>query len=295
MEAQRNPSSEEIDLLYVFNTLVRGAKVVRGLLAVYLRRLWRNAVLFVGILVLSGLAGYSLRYLLPQRYRTTALFLTHQLPPQLCTGILESLGWPLDPKSNAPFVAAQMNLPVDVVTDITSASAEPIASLQGTLADTAARLPAESFDLLFRVNLVVGHPARLPQIQAGIQRLLENNEYARRLKTARRQKLGFLKSGLEGWSRSLDSLKPIAYRSPGPALQGNGPSSLVQVYQLQRAFLRQQLEVQEQLSLRDDIEVVVPFMATKAEAYYAYNTFLFYALVAGLLAALVLTPLIGRR
>ncbi|MFN2437707.1 MAG: hypothetical protein ABR503_00810 [Chitinophagaceae bacterium] len=73
------------------------------------------------------------------------------------------------------------------------------------------------------------------------------------------------------------------------------PVSPIKVYELQEDYYREQLDIEEELALLRNIEVLQPFFKRNSSNYPDFNKLFFYSLLIGLLLALLVTPLIGRK
>src|SRR5690349_15693709 len=114
MNTQNKRSSEEIDLLYFFNPLVKGFNAAKRSTAVYRAHLRRNILVFLTVFILVVLAGYALRYILPSYYSTSATFISHHFPAgyyNLQVQELKNLAG--DTKNNA-LLAEKLHIPAAV-------------------------------------------------------------------------------------------------------------------------------------------------------------------------------------
>jgi hypothetical protein len=288
----RNRNSEEIDLLYFFNPLLRGFRKVGAGINRYVNRLQRNLALFIVIFLVVAGAAFALRYILPKMYSTEAVFGSNILPASFCSEMINNLGSLLD-KENVPIIAQQLN-----ISQAASASIRSISTVKMSNIVLIGR--SDSNVSAFRVRLVVSDQNMIPEIQKGLEHYLENNDFALRRKDARRKTLEDLRTDLVARINNLDSLKNILSRSMEPRSSGQGiilgePVSPIQAYQVQRDYFRQLKEIEESLSLLRNVEVVQPFFKLNEPNAPNFQKIFLYGLVLGLIAALIITPVVGRR
>lgn len=294
MEQPSKKSPDEIDLLYFFNPLFRGAKRLGAGFSAYLSLLKRNAVVFLLILFTVAGIGFLLRYVLPKYYKSDAVFASYNLPGDYGTLMIKSLQNQIGEAENVPTLAKQMNIPAGDVAAIRSLSAEPADSFITVNGSDTTVASA------FRVELTAMNTGSIPKIQEGLFYFLENNEFARRRKEARRRTLESLKANFIQKSRGLDSLNVLLSTAIVPRSSGQGiilgePISPVDVYELQETYYRQQLKTEEELALLQNVEIIQPFYATNASNYPDFNELFMYSVLIGLGLALLLTPVIGKR
>jgi hypothetical protein len=292
MDTQNKRTSEEIDLLYFFNPLLKGFTLAKKNIPVYLRHLRRNFLVFLVVFALVVLAGYSLRYILPQTYRTSATFISYHFGYGYFAPQANQLAV-LAGEKDGTLLARQLDIPVPVATAIKSISTEPANELLASYNEAATDATAA-----FRVHLVINDLSSLDQVQQGLQQYFENNEFARKRKEAKRKMLELQKKNLLEKSGSLDSLKQgtgPATASPGHALVPSEKVIQVQVYELQARFYKELLAIDEELNMLDkNIELIQPFSKSGAVLMYNVKKLFIQSIIAGFLLALVITGLVGQ-
>ncbi len=90
METPNTKSSDEIDLLYFFNPVVRGLKKFQLGFDKYMKNLQRKRFIFLFILLIIALVGFLLRYFIPKYYKTNAIFISYNLPADFCTIMIDN-------------------------------------------------------------------------------------------------------------------------------------------------------------------------------------------------------------
>ncbi len=314
METPNTKSSDEIDLLYFFNPVVRGLKKFQLGFDKYMKNLQRKRFIFLFILSIIALVGFLLRYFMPKYYKTNAIFISYNLPADFCTIMIDNLQTLTSSSSNTSILAQQLNIAENLATDIHSISAESRDSLLViNERDTASLIglnPAKEFETMhyayhttgsaFKVNLILKSKTNISEIQKGLQYFLENNEFSLKRKEAKRKTLEALKNNFIIRGKSLDSLKGIvnSFLIPRGVEQGSmlgEPVSPIQIYKLQETYYRQQLDIEAELALLNNIEVVQPFFKINNSNYPDFNELFFYTLFLGFLIALIVTPLIGKK
>jgi hypothetical protein len=289
----RNRNAEEIDLLYFFNPLFRGLKRMGRGFYNYLLLLKRNFLLFSTIFIVIAALGYGLRYVLPKSYKTSAIFVSYNLPASWCTELVNSLNSFTGNGQKAKALAEQLKISLPSASTIHSISADSLKNLNGldTVYSTA---------FAFEVNILVKDKEALPEIQKGLQAYLETNPFSLKRKEARQKKLEDLRRDLVMRINSLDSLKEVLSKNIVSSTGKQGiilgvPVSPVEAYQVQREYYRQLKDLEEKLSLLQNIDVVQPFIMADAPNYPDFRKIFLYAALIGLLAALLATPILGRR
>ena len=308
METKANKSSDEIDLLYFFNPLIRGFRNFQSGFSLYMHRLQRKRFIFVSIFLVIALIGFLLRYFIPKYYKTNAIFISYNLPADFCSIMIDNLQTLTSSSSNTAILARQLNISEKSASDIHSISTESLDSLsvldeKDTTVSVAK--PNETIQYAyhtlgspFRINLIVKTNANITEIQNGLQYFLENNEFSLKRKEAKRKTLEALKNNFILRGKSLDSLKGIvnSFIIPRRTEQGSvlgEPVSPIQVYELQEDYYRQQLDIEAELALLRNIEVVQPFFRSNNSNYPDFNELFFYSLLIALLMGLIITPLVG--
>jgi hypothetical protein len=291
---ERKPNtSEEIDLLYFFRPVSNALKKVVAFIRNYIRLLTHNIFLFGAILVLGAIGGYCLRYFIPPAFVTNGIFISKMLPARYCTTLISNLN-ELRKPGNIPILANELKISTDAAWQI-----------QGIIADAS---PRDTFALekkdssmsLFKVTLIMHDMKHIEEIQRGLVGYLENNEYIRARKDARKKNIETQIRELDIKLKSLDSVRQIVTNSVTPRSQGQGiilgePINPVSVYQAEVAYLRERLNLEEKLTTIDNIEVLQPFFRLNEHNYPDYDKKMKYAFAASVLFALLVVLLIGRR
>ena len=284
MNQQPTNNSDEIDLLYFFNPLIKGTKS-------YYQRLRRNVFLFLGILLACSAIGYSLKFFLPKYFKTNAIFVSY-LPADFSSSMINDLQNLIDNNQNASELAELLRISPAFASTIKSLSTQPLDSLSYmNKKDTTASA--------FKIYLTVKDAKSIPIIQEGLKNFLENNEYSLKRKQAKRQTLEAMKNDYIKKINGLDSLKDILNTTIVPRSNGQGvilgePISPIDAYELMQKFYQGQKEIEEQLMLLQNIEILQPFLKIKVSNYPDYNKIFFYSVLIGLILALLIAPLAGR-
>lgn len=283
MEKQQS-SSEEIDLLYFFNPVIKAAER-------YVNKLRRGIFLFAAIFLVCIAIGYSLRFFLPKYFRTNAIFVSY-LPSDFSASMINNLQNLIENKENISVLAEQLKISPTTASTIKRLSTEAMDSLSYmNIKDTTASA--------FKVYLTVSNPNSIPIFQQGLKNFLENNEYSLKRKEAKRQRLEALKNDYIEKIKGLDSLKNILNTTIVPRSNGQGvilgePISPIDAYQMMQKFYTGQKEIEEQLTLLQNIEILQPFLKINASNYPDYNRLFLYSILIGLALALILTPLLVK-
>ena len=116
------------------------------------------------------------------------------------------------------------------------------------------------------------------------------------MEEAKRQRLEALKEDFIEKIRGLDSLKNILNTTIVPRSNGQGvilgePISPIDAYEMMQKFYDDQKEIEEQLTLLQNIEILQPFLKITASNYPDYKKLFFFSILIGLAIALILTPL----
>ena len=285
MNNQQANNSEEIDLLYFFNPLIKGLKI-------YFQKLRRNLFLFLGVLLVCVAIGYSLRFFLPKYFKTNAIFVSY-LPAGVSSSMINDLQNLIDNNKNASELAKLLK--------ISPASASTIKRISTQIIDSLSYMnKRDTTASAFKIYLTVNDANSIPIIQEGLKNFLENNEYSLKRKEAKRQTLEAMKNDYIQKIKGLDSLKDILNTTIVPRSNGQGvilgePISPIDAYALMQKFYQGQKEIEEQLMLLQNIEILQPFLRIKVSNYPDYNKIFFYSIFVGLMLALVLTPLVSKK
>ena len=80
-EQKQNPA--EIDLYYFFKPIGTAIKKIGAAINFTIRKIMANLVVFIIVVLLITLAGFSLRYIIQPAYRTEGIFISNILPGKL--------------------------------------------------------------------------------------------------------------------------------------------------------------------------------------------------------------------
>lgn len=282
----------EIDLFYFFRPLANGLKKIGNGLLYAFRKMKANLFVFILIVILITLAGFSLRYVILPAYQTQGIFVSNVLPAKYCVLLLKNLN-KLKGGKNSPLLAQQLKISSEAAGDIQSISMTP-------MRDTFQLDTKDSALSLLKIRLVLKSVQHLDSIQWALVNYLENNEYAMKRKEARRKALEALKATLHYKLQSLDSLKRIVNSSIVPRSEGQGiilgePVNPVSVYQAEMAYYREQLNIDQALATMDNIEIIQPFLKLNQTNYPRYNLVLAYFLLVSLAIAALTVLLFGKK
>lgn len=279
-------NSEEIDLLYFFNPVLIGLRK-------YILKLQTNFIWFIAIFFVIAIIGYSLRFFLPQYFKTNAIFASYNLPASYTASMVNNLQSLVGNYKNATVLAEQLKVPPSSAAAIKSLSAEAMDGFFSlNKSDTAASA--------FTIHLTVDDANSIPAIQEGIRAFLEDNEFSIKRREAKRQTLEALRNNFIEQIKGLDSLKNILNSSVAPQARGQGvilgePISPIEAYEMMQRFYSEQKELEQQLTLLKNIEVLQPFQHLRSSNFPDYNRIFLYSVLIGFAIALILTPLIGKR
>ena len=282
---KRPHTSEEIDLLYFFNPVIKGVKS-------YVNKLRRGIFLFAAIFIIFTAIGYSLRFVFPKYFRTNAIFVSY-LPADFSSSMINNLQNLIENSKNISVLAEQLK--------ISPASASTIKGLSTEAMDSLSYMNIrDSTASAFKVYLTVSDPNSIPIFQEGLKSFLEDNEYSLKRKEAKRQTLEAMKNDYIEKIKGLDSLKNILNTTIVPRSTGQGvilgePISPIDAYEMMQNFYKGQKEIEEQLALLQNIEILQPFLRINASNYPDYNKLFFYSILIGIAMALLITPLVVKQ
>lgn len=287
MEGNQPVHSEEIDLSYFFRPIVKSARAILQAVARYFSILRANLVLFLCIVVLVSAMGFVLRYVVPGQFVTEGTFASRLLPTRYCDILTNDL----DSHTGERLLEQQLHLAPETADQIRAIRLTPIDELLDSK-DSSLR----SFTLHLRLEKM----DQLDSIQQALIAYYDNNEYAVKRKMERKNRLLALRTEMIAKIASLDSLSPIVNSSIVPRSTGQGiilgqPVDPVSIYQAQVAYYQQQIDIERELTNLDNIEVVQPFLRLTKPNYPHFNQLLLGAFIVGLLIALFLTPVYGKR
>jgi hypothetical protein len=292
MEEKQLKQSEEIDLLYFLRPVSNAGRSVGRGVQNYFRILANNKFIFFLIVFLITALAFSVRFVMAPAFRTEGIFVSHTLPAKYCGMMVKNLS-ELTGKANLPILAEQLKIAPEVADDITLIQLFP-------MADTFALEKRDSVLALFRLSVIVKKMDNLEAIQGGIITYLENSEYAKKRKEARIRSLEATRDNLRVKVKSLDSLKEIVNSSIVPRSNGQGiilgePINPVSIYQAEMSYYQEEMRINESLATIDNIEIVQPFLRRIQPNYPRFNTYLIVGFLISVAAALLITPIIGRK
>jgi hypothetical protein len=293
MTPVQKDTPEEVDILSFLQPIGNLVKKVFVFLANQFSKIYKNALLFSLITVAFLAIGFSLRFVLPKQYQTDAIFVTYELPAEVCSLELLSLNQLINNKSNA-LLANKLQISAeaaDAIRFVTSKTTQDIL-LNKEKTDTTNRL--------FSVTIRLNDPQFIDTIQSSLVRFLENNPYSVRRKEIKKAALLSLKANLLKKTQSLDSLRSLVNSSIVPRSSGQGiilgePVNPVSVYQAEISYYKEQLEVDEKLALIENIEILQPFLKINSPNYPHYNELALYFLLTGAILAFIFISLKGRK
>jgi hypothetical protein len=285
--------SPEIDLLYFLRPIGNLFKKAGSFIAGYFQHLALNKWIVAAILLIATAAGYSLRYILPDAYETEGIFLSHSLPTRFCEEIINNMNKYASGKNKPVLLAKRLDILPQAAASIVSIRLE-------RMADTLFVDKRDTAVSMFRIRLILKDTAIIEDVQKGLVDLLENNEFSLKRKQAHRISLEALKADLGTKLKSLDSVKVLVNNSIVPRATGQGiilgePINPITVYQAQVSYYRDQLRIGEELATIDNIEVLQPFFKVSTYNYPKFDSLTLQFFLWGLIAALLLTPFVGRE
>ncbi|MBS1667113.1 MAG: hypothetical protein JST58_07045 [Bacteroidetes bacterium] len=289
MNEEKLPNkNEEIDLLYFLNPVFKAIRNILLGVANYFRLLWSGKWLFILLMIVISLAAFSLRYILPKAYKTSAIFISHSLDAKLCSVLINNLDYE-NKNDNQNLISSKLNISKEAAGNVKWISAKPIEdSLTAHTIDSAASI--------IHITLRISSDKDISAIQAGLAAYLENNEYSLKRKKARIKTLEALNADYENKINSLDSLKKIVNNSILPRSSGQGiilgqPIEPVGVYRAQSEYYKNLLSNNEELSTIKNIEILQPFFLPDSYNYPNFNRLLFIIVSCGFVFGLFIIPI----
>jgi hypothetical protein len=272
MEPSSNTNPEEIDIISLLRSI---GQVFKTLIKIILK----NWLIITAIMVVFVGLGYFSRYILPKKYDTDAIILTHEVPAEVCIMQLQNLNKLIHNKEDFALLANRLRISREDAEEIANLSAEKIA---GEHQDSSGQF--------FTIHLRITDKTVLDTVQAGIIHFLENNQYSAIRKETKRASLNKLKLNLEKNIQSLDSLKTALSTGIIPKNYGQGiilgePINPVSIYQADVALFKEQLKIYENLERLDNIEIIQPFIKIEKSNYFNFNRIILYSLLCGLIMA----------
>ena len=293
MNEEKLPTkNEEIDLLYFLSPIFKAVRNLWLWVANYFRLLWSGKWLFISMMVVVGLAAFSLRFILPKAYKTSAIFLSHSLDAKLCSILINNLDYE-NKSDNQNLILRALKISKEAASNIKMISAEPIE-------DSLIAHKADPDASLIQISLRISSDKDIAAIQSGLEDYLENNEYSLKRKEAKIETLKALNKDFENKINSLDSLKKIVNNSILPRSSGQGiilgqPIEPVGVYRAQSEYYKNLLSNNEELSTIKNIEILQPFFLPDHYNYPNFNRLLFIIISWGFVLGLIIIPIWANR
>lgn len=285
--------AEEIDIISFLRPIGQLFKSIIETIGNWIKKLKKNWLTATVIIVLFVGLGFSTRFILPKQYQTNAIILTHEIPADLCIIELQNLNQTINNEEDFSLLSEQLKISNKYAEGIAHISAEKIQDIYFTKdKDTSGQL--------FTIQLRIKKADILDSVQAGIVQFLENNEYSKKRKEAKRASLNELKLNLQKKVESLDSLKSVVNNSIMPRGQGQGiilgePVDPVSIYQAEVAYFKEQLTINEDLATLDNIEIIQPFIKVKKSNYPDYKLILLYSFLCGLGVSILFVLLFKKQ
>lgn len=293
MEPMSQKKAEEIDIISFLRPIGQLFKSIIETIGNWIKKLKKNWLTATVIIVLFVGLGFSTRFILPKQYQTNAIILTHEIPADLCIIELQNLNQTINNEEDFSLLSEQLKISNKYAEGIAHISAEKIQDIYFTKdKDTSGQL--------FTIQLRIKKADILDSVQAGIVQFLENNEYSKKRKEAKRASLNELKLNLQKKVESLDSLKSVVNNSIMPRGQGQGiilgePVDPVSIYQAEVAYFKEQLTINEDLATLDNIEIIQPFIKVKKSNYPDYKLILLYSFLCGLGVSILFVLLFKKQ
>ena len=272
MEPAPKTNPDEIDLISLLRSIAQIFKT-------FIKIIVKNWISIGAIIVVSVGLGYFSRYILPKKYDTDAIILSHEVPYEVCIMHLQHLNKLIHSKEDFALVANRLQISRQDAEEIANLTAEKIA---GEHQDSSGQF--------FTIHLRITDNTVLDTVQAGIIHFLENNQYSVIRKETKRASLNKLKVNLEKNILSLDSLKTVLSAGIIPKNYGQGiilgePINPVSIYQADVALFKEQLKIYENLERLDNIEIIQPFIKIEKSNYLNFNRIIIYSFLCGLIVA----------
>ncbi len=286
-------SQPEIDLLYVLRPVTAFLKKIWLAFVYYLRLLARNIWLFLFIFLLFAIGGRFLDFLIKPGFEVKAVIVSHTLGGNVLSAMVNDIG--REPED------IQRHL------KLTPAVAATIRKVEGD--SMRVRFNKKSMDSVLYYNtsdsvfygttvtMVLSDLHYLDSIQTALVTYLGSSPFAMRRTRARRESLLQLKQTLKTKTDHLDSAQNLI-NSSMVTHRASGGSELLDPldgYKTSVLYLRQQISIDQELAEMEDIEIVKPFNTPTYFNFPDYLTYYLITLLIGLVMAMLLTPLLGRK
>ncbi len=293
MQDNQPASQPEIDLFYFLRPITDLLKKGWRMIIYYFLTLRRNLYLFWAIIILSGIAGALLRFVVPPAYDTEAIFVSHIIPAGICTEIIESL--------NSHSIRLDKELQISAPA---AASIRKLESLELGSYDVRRVYDSllyynngDSALKAIKIKLFLNNQDYQDTIQSALVAYLEHSPYAQKRTVARREALLMFRTSLVEKLEGLDSTQQIVNNSilPRREYTASHPINPVDVYKATLYYNKQKILIDQELSIMDNVEILHPFTRFDTFNYPNYLQLFFLALAVGLVLSLILTPLLGKK
>lgn len=291
MEPQNKGTSDEIDLIYLFNKLVKN---LMSSIKIYAGILLRNGLLLVSIFVFIAIIGFSLRYFLPRYFKTQAVYVAHYMPANMYALLLDDLSNLAASNNNASVLAEELK-----ISEKNAATIHSIETQILTNQDFQYKNDTTAVDV-FRVTLVLKDISGLKEIQNGIKDYLENNEYSIKRKNAKRKTFELMRADIIQKKKSFDSIQVIMNKPGMPKVSGqvivlSQSFTPIEAFKMLQEYNTRQFQLEQELTMVESIEIVEPFLKINAPNTPDFSRFFRMSLLLALVLALIFTPIFGKR
>ena len=251
--------SEELDLWGFLKKIVHAFVAIGKGISFMTKVTMERFMLFFCISLVGAGLGLGVYFMMKPVYITHIIIKSKFLNNDYCSQLINTLDDLADHKENAPILAEKLG--------ISTKLAEQVKSIQfRNFSDKFEKLYKDSvaIDAPFKVEVKVHDTSVLDSLQKGIVAYLENNEFALKIKTVKVQNLELLKAKIKSELISLDTVKLLVNNSITPRATGNGiilgePIDPVTVYQKAIEMYRNELNIQEAITLINNVELVENF------------------------------------
>lgn len=292
MQDNRPSSEPEIDLFYFLRPISNLGKKIRVLIVYYFRTLRRNLFLFLTIVILCGVAGFLAHFVIKPTYKTEAIFVSHVMPGGVCIEMLDGLN------SHALLLDRELNIGEAAAADIRRIETEEMKPqhLQRRY-DSLIYNNGDTSLATFSVTLVLNDLKYLDTIQHALIAYLDHSPYAMRRSSARKEALISLRESLVKKLESMDSVQQTVNNSilPRREYASGRPINPVDVYKAALFYNKQKIDIDQELSIMDNVEVLKPFTRYDFFNYPNYLNLFLLAVACGIILAGLITPWLGKK
>ena len=282
----------EIDLLHFLKPVSRLAAKIRDSVKNYFLTLSLNGILFFFIIALCGAAGAVYCYFTKPAFKTEAIFISHLLPAGVCVDMLNNL--------NNPHLsrASELKLSNSAVESLKSIDAKklPVSKANRTY-DSLLYYNNDTLLSTFQITLILRNYDYIDTIQKALLDYLEYSPFSKSRTAARKQALLSLRGDLEAKLRSMDSVQLLVNNTLQFKKEyANGDAvNPMDGYEARIYYSKEKIAIDQELNIIDNIELMQPFIKYSSYNYPEYLTLLLLAITSGLILALILTPLLGKK